>query len=239
VPHARRARFVTITERLRRSHPDLTDPAAVIAAGEVQVAGVIVTRPTALVRADASVRIRSTPRPRGAAKLEAALRHFAVPVAGRTALDIGASTGGFTVALLEAGARLVYAVDAGHGQLLGRLRADPRVVNLEGTNIGALGPSPGPLDLVVIDVSYLALADLAPQLTALRLAAPAQLLALVKPMFELHLPRLPVDPSEGTKAVDLALAGFERTGWRARGAMPSPVPGHRGAAEFLIHLTRP
>src|SRR5579885_3286776 len=116
---------------------------------------------------------------RGTIKLRAALAAFAVEVAGRVALDVGASTGGFTVALLEAGAARVYAVDAGFGQLLGRLRQDARVVNLERTNLAAL-ELPEPIDLVTVDLSYLSIALAAPQLPR----AP-ELIALVKPMFEL------------------------------------------------------
>ena len=109
---------------------------------------------------------------RGSAKLAAALDAFGIDVAGRLCLDVGASTGGFTSVLLERGAARVYAVDAGHGQLLGSLRQDARCVNLEATNVGDLTVAlvPDVIDLVTVDVSYLALREAVRQLSALQLA---------------------------------------------------------------------
>jgi 23S rRNA (cytidine1920-2'-O)/16S rRNA (cytidine1409-2'-O)-methyltransferase len=112
-----------------------------------------------------------TPQPlAGEAKLRAALAAFAPAVQGRIALDVGAAAGGFTRVLLEAGARRVYAVDAGFGQLLGSLRQDPRVVNLERTNLGVLDAAlvPDPIELVTIDVSYISLASAVPSSPASR-----------------------------------------------------------------------
>ncbi len=104
------------------------------------------------------------------------------------ALDLGAAAGGFTQALLEAGVERVYAVDVGSGQLRGWLRADPRVVNLERTNVADVGPDlvPEAVDLVTIDLSYLALADALPQIDAAILAPAATVIVLVKPTYELH-----------------------------------------------------
>jgi 23S rRNA (cytidine1920-2'-O)/16S rRNA (cytidine1409-2'-O)-methyltransferase len=174
---------------------------------------------------------------RGEAKLEAALAAFGVAVAGRTALDAGAAAGGFTRVLLRHGARRVYAVDAGHGQLLGSLRQDARVVNLEATNLGSLGARlvPEPIDLVTLDLSYLALARAVPQLGRIELRAP-DLVALVKPQFELGLERPPEAPAEGLVA---AIAGITAAGWRVEDAIESPVRGARGAIEFLLWATRP
>ena len=161
-------------------------------------------------------------------------------VEGRTALDVGAAAGGFTRVLLERGARRVYAVDAGHGQLLGSLRQDPRVVNLEGVNLGELGAGrvPEPIDLFTVDVSYLSLADAIPQLERVRIAPGADLVALVKPMFELGLPAAPAGDDELRRAEELAAAAAERAGWRVAGAIPSPVTGARGARERLLHARR-
>jgi len=151
-------------------------------------------------------------------------------------MDIGASTGGFTTALLEAGVRRVYAIDAGFGQLLGSLRQDERVENLERTNLGALTKTTvsEPVDLVTIDVSYLALADAVPQLEVVSFAPRAILIALVKPMYELGLSRPPTNASLLEEAVSRAALGIELAPWTIRGQMRSPVKGGRGAIEFLL-----
>jgi 23S rRNA (cytidine1920-2'-O)/16S rRNA (cytidine1409-2'-O)-methyltransferase len=240
VPKNIRPRFVALRQRLGQTRPDLEDPIAVIKGGEVQVNGVIVTNPAALVPADASIRHRRPTRPRGEMKLGAALEAFDVAVAGRIAADVGASTGGFTTALLDAGARLVYAVDAGHGQLLGSLRSDARVVNLEGFNLGQLdqGLVPEVVELITVDLSYLSVAEAAPQLEVLEIAPDAHLIALVKPMFELGLAAPPESPADRAKAVELAVAGFERCGWELRASIESPIRGRHGAIEHLIHMAR-
>ena len=175
---------------------------------------------------------RHGPPLRGEAKLSAAINRFAVPVAGRVALDVGASAGGFT--RVGRGARRVYAVDAGHGQLLGSLRADPRVVDLERTNLAAVRLAE-PVDFVTIDVSYLALATAAPQLRRIDLATRTELVALVKPQFELALAEPPQTSAELEEALVRAIAGLEAAGWRVLGSLPSPVLGARGAREFLVY----
>lgn len=241
MPRTNRPRFIALVERLHTFHPDLTDPAAVIRSGTVMVNGVIVTTPESRVPADAAIRLRRARPLRGQLKLAAALDAFDMPVRFRIAADIGASTGGFTLALLAAGARRVYAVDAGHGQLLGRLRLDPRVANLEATNVADLqrGLIPEPVEVVTVDLSYLALADAAPQLEALIIAPGADLVALVKPMYELSLAAPPGSAALRRKAVELAVAGFEQCGWRFCKAIESPVVGNRGSIEHLIHFRRP
>ena len=176
----------------------------------------------------------------GEAKLEHALSTFDVAIAGRVAVDVGAAAGGFTRALLRHGARRVYAVDAGHGQLLGSLRQDPRCVNLEATNLAALDPTlvPDEVGVVTIDVSYVSLAAAVPQLGGLRLGAGADLVALVKPMYELGLAALP-DRSELASAVKLATAGIEAAGWSVVDWIESPVRGGRGAVEAFVHAVMP
>lgn len=176
---------------------------------------------------------------RGELKLNAALRAFQPRVDGRTALDVGAAAGGFTRALLAAGARKVYALDAGHGQLLGSLLQDRRVVNLEATNLGVLDRTlvPEPVELVTIDVSYLALARAVPQLDRVEIAARAELIALVKPMFELGLASPPTEPRKLAAALAHATEGIEGAGWRVA-ALESPVRGAHGAIEHLVHAHR-
>ena len=131
-------------------------------------------------------------------------------------------------------------MDAGHGQLLGSLRQDERVVNLESTNLAELSPRlvPEPAGVVTLDLSNLALAAAVPQLDPAILAAGADLVALVKPMFELRLSRLPTSPEQLDEAVDRAADGVERAGWRVLDRMRSPVPGAGGAVEFFLHARR-
>jgi 23S rRNA (cytidine1920-2'-O)/16S rRNA (cytidine1409-2'-O)-methyltransferase len=234
-------RFVALTQRVHQIYPHVPDPARLISSGRVRVDGVVASNPRARIPRGAAVAMAGQPQlPRGTRKLQAALSCFAVPAAGRVALDLGAATGGFTLALLAAGARRVYAVDAGHGQLLGSLRADDRVVNLERTNLGALTRAlvPEAVEIVTIDLSYLSLARAAPQLETVAIEDTADLVALVKPMFELGLARPPGDPDQRAKAVELAAAAFEDVGWHAPRSIESPVPGRRGAIEYLLHLRR-
>ena len=234
-------RFVVLVQRVCDLYPGLADPARPISDGLVRVDGLIVTNPRARVPRGAAVTIAPPPAPpRGARKLAAGLDAFAVPVAGRVALDLGAAAGGFTHALLAAGARRVYAVDVGYGQLLGSLRADVRVVNLERTNLADLTRVliPDVIEIVTVDLSYLALARAAPQIEAVVIAVGADLVALVKPMYELRLARPPSDPDQRAKAVETATAAFEETGWRSPRSIQCPVPGRRGPIEYLIHLRR-
>ena len=219
--------------------PDL-DPLAEIRAGHIWVNGFPVTNPDALVARDASIVLRRPQPLAGEAKLRAALDAFAPAVADRIAIDVGASAGGFTRVLLEAGAARVYAVDAGHGQLLGSLRQDARVVNLERTNLGELDRArvPDAIDIVTIDVSYISLASAIPQLGQLAFAPDADLVALVKPMFELGLQAPPDEDALLGEALCRAARGIEAAGWQYLAAIASPVRGHGGAKELLIHARR-
>ncbi len=143
--------------------------------------------------------------------------------------------------LLEAGALRVYAVDVGFGQLLGSLRQDPRVLNLEATNVSKLDMRliPEPVAIVTIDVSYLALASAVAQLDSIDIASGADLVGLVKPMFELRMATAPTDPATVDHATEQAVAGVEAAGWQVLGTMPSPVLGGRGAVEALLHARKP
>lgn len=229
-----------LVDELRRVRPDLDEPQAAIVSGWVLVDGSVVTNPASMVRAGASIRVRGPQALRGTRKLTEALRRLDVPVAGKVAVDVGAAAGGFTRALLDAGARTVYAVDAGHGQLLASLRQDARVVDLEATNLADLTADlvPEPVELVALDLSYLSLARAVTQLEGLAFAPGADLIGLVKPMFELRLASAPTDLPSLDAATARAVRGIEDGGWRVVGTAPSDVGGARGAIEGFVHARR-
>ncbi|MGC8762547.1 MAG: TlyA family RNA methyltransferase [Acidobacteriota bacterium] len=178
---------------------------------------------------------------RGGLKLEGALDALSLPVEGLVCADIGASTGGFTDCLLARGARRVYAVDVGKGQLHERLRQDPRVVSREGVNARYLPEDffPEPVDLVVIDASFISLRLLLP---AIRRSAPsAAVLALVKPQFEAGRRAVGKggvvrDDAVRWGTVRAVVEAAEALGYTARAAMESPVKGPKGNAEIFLHL---
>lgn len=230
----------SLLAHLASHHPELADPEALVHQGRVLVDGFPVRNPRSLIRRDAAIVLVEPHTLRGEAKLRAALEAFPVDASDRVALDVGAAAGGFTRALLDAGASRVYAVDAGHGQLVGSLRQDERVVNLEATNLGELdrGLVPEPIELVTIDVSYLSLAAAVPQLDRVELADSAELVALVKPQFELGLGRTPGDEPTLAAALERACAGIEAARWSVLGSIRSPVLGAGGSAEFLVHARR-
>jgi 23S rRNA (cytidine1920-2'-O)/16S rRNA (cytidine1409-2'-O)-methyltransferase len=234
-------KFRNVLEQLARARPDIADPEAAVVAGHVLVDGRVVTNPRSLVRSDAAVVLRPDRPLRGEDKLDAALDGFAIDVTDRECVDLGASAGGFTRVLLQRGARRVYAVDAGHGQLRGELRNHPRVVNLERTNLADAAeriPRSEPIGVVTMDLSYLSVAAATPQIEGLVFAPDADLIALVKPMFELGLDTPPDDDASLRRALDMAFAGVERASWRVAGTMASPVTGSKGAREWLLHAHR-
>lgn len=235
-----KAPFVSLARLVAAQHPTVEDPEESIRSGLVQVDGAIFTNPAARVRRDAAIRVSQPLTLQGAKKLAAALDHFDVSPQGRKALDLGASTGGFTSVLLDRGATVVYAVDAGYGQLLGSIRQNERVRNLERTNLGDLTTDlvPDEIDVVTMDLSYLAVADAIAQVEAVRLAGDGDLVVLVKPQYELGLASLPTDPEQLRAAVRHAWDGVERTPWKVTGVIDSPVRGGRGAVEFLLHACR-
>jgi 23S rRNA (cytidine1920-2'-O)/16S rRNA (cytidine1409-2'-O)-methyltransferase len=238
MPKSRRARFVALVDLLARRRVDV-DPAA-FTEGRVLVDGRAVTNPAARVRLDASVRVVPTRRLRGDIKLSHALEVFDIAVAGRIALDVGASAGGFTTALVDRGARRVYALDAGVGQLVGRLRQDERVVDLEGHNIGALDTTivPERVEVVTMDLSYLALAEAIAHVGRIDLAEGVDLVTLVKPTFELHRATLAATDTDITDAVERVAKAMTAHRWRVVASCPAPRTGRRGAREVFLHGRR-
>jgi 23S rRNA (cytidine1920-2'-O)/16S rRNA (cytidine1409-2'-O)-methyltransferase len=235
-----KAPFVSLARLVATQHPTVEDPEDAIRSGLVQVDGAILTKPAARIRRDAAIQVSQPLTLQGAKKLAAALDHFDVSPRRRKALDLGASTGGFTSVLLERGATVVYAVDAGYGQLLGSIRQDERVRNLERTNLGDLTTNlvPDEIDVVTMDLSYLAVAIAITQVEAVRVADDADLVVLVKPQYELGLATLPTEPDELRAAVRHASDGVEGMPWKVTGVIDSPVRGGRGAVEFLLHARR-
>ena len=221
--------------------------ADLIRRGCVTVAGKTALKPGALVNDDAALALapgEGAYVSRGALKLEAALDAFGLDPAGLVALDIGASTGGFTEVLLAKGAAKVYATDVGRGQLHKRLRADPRVVALEATDARRLDAAiiPEPVAAVVADVSFISLTQALP--AALKLAGPgAWLVALVKPQFEAGRAAVGkggiVRAAEDRERAVARVRGFlEGEGWTVIGAVQSPIEGGSGNIEFLIGARR-
>jgi 23S rRNA (cytidine1920-2'-O)/16S rRNA (cytidine1409-2'-O)-methyltransferase len=230
-----------LIDLLRRQRPDVLDAEDAVRDGRVRVDGAIVTNPRSQVRPDAQLVVDEPRVLQGVGKLGYALDELGVSVAGRVALDVGACTGGFTQALLDRGAARVFAVDVGFGQLLGSLRQDPRVVNLERTNVAQVTPALLGLavELVVIDVSMLALGAAITQLTDNGVPGPGtELVGLVKPMFELRRAELPTTDADFADAVDRASRAATACGWDVLATLRSSVVGHHGAVEFFVHARR-
>jgi 23S rRNA (cytidine1920-2'-O)/16S rRNA (cytidine1409-2'-O)-methyltransferase len=213
-------------------------------AGRVRVDDKPVTKPGSPVGKSGAVHVVPGPEHvgRGAWKLEGALDRFGVDPRGLVAVDIGASTGGFTEVLLERGARKVYAVDAGRAQLHERLRADPRVVVLERTNARYLKSLPEACDLATIDVSFISVIKILEAVPSL-LRGGAPLLVLVKPQFEVGRSKvgrggIVKDPALHAEALTAVARAAQDLGLGVRGAAPSALPGAEGNREFFLHLVR-
>jgi len=218
-----------------------------ILAGDVLVNDQAVTKAGSAIDARAAIRLKARSRyvSRGGFKLEKALSEFAVDVNGKTALDVGASTGGFTDCLLAHGAARVIAVDVGYGQLDWKLRKDPRVTVLEKTNIRHLEPDalPGRADFASIDVSFISLKLVLPRLKLL-LSARHEVIALIKPQFEVGKGKVGkggvVRSSEEHERVIAAMtAAAIEQGYHVVGVIESPLLGPKGNKEFLMYLRAP
>ena len=221
---------------------------ALVLAGQVVVDDQRVDKPGTRVPAGAELRLKGEPMPyvsRGGLKLEAALRHFQLDVRGAVCADVGASTGGFTDCLLQAGAAKVYALDVGRGQLHARLRGDPRVVLREGVNARHLASSdlPEPVSVLVLDVSFISLTQVLPA-TVPFLRPGGVTVALVKPQFEAGRGQVGKggvvrDDAVRAEAVARVQACIENLGLLPVGTLDSPIHGPAGNREILLVARRP
>lgn len=217
---------------------------ALILAGEVTVGGRAASHVAARIDESAEITVRQ-PLPyasRGGYKLSGAIDEFQVSPWGKVCADIGASTGGFTDVLLQRGAALVYAIDVGYGQLAWKLRQDPRVVVMDRINARYLEELPKPVNLVVIDVSFISL-ELILRVARRLLRTDGEVIALIKPQFEAGRER--VERGGIIRNVETHRAVLERVvqasrdlGYRVIGLIRSPIEGTEGNVEFFIHLTQ-
>jgi 23S rRNA (cytidine1920-2'-O)/16S rRNA (cytidine1409-2'-O)-methyltransferase len=217
---------------------------SLILAGQVTVGGDVITKAGTQVDDGAEIALVTPDHPyvgRGGLKLAHALDTFAIAVSGREALDIGASTGGFTDVLLQRGATRVVALDVGHGQLDWTLRNDPRVVVIERFNARNLTSAdiPAPVDIVVVDVSFISLRQILPVVPPL-LRPGADIIALVKPQFEAGRSEVRKgiihDDKIHQRVLDEIAAAATAIGLTPMGSTPSPITGQKGNVEFLLHL---
>jgi 23S rRNA (cytidine1920-2'-O)/16S rRNA (cytidine1409-2'-O)-methyltransferase len=229
--------LVTTRERAR----------ALILAGQVKVNGTVFSKAGTAVADDALIELLAPDHPyvgRGGIKLAHALDVFRIEATGRLALDVGASTGGFTDVLLQRGASTVIALDVGRGQLDWRLRTDPRVIVKEGVNARALTVTdvPQSVDLVTIDVAFISLRHIFPALLPV-LAPGADVVALVKPQFEAGRDQvgkggIVSDPTVHDAVLAQVTAAAEAVGFTRLAMTPSPITGAEGNREFFLHLRR-
>lgn len=228
--------------------PSRSKAQALIKAGLVESDGQLLDKAGAEFPEDIALTVTGEDHPfvsRGGMKLAHALTHFSIPVTDVLAIDVGASTGGFTDVLLQNGAAKVYAVDVGHDQLHATLRLDPRVVVLEGTNARDLSAEqiPEAVDLVVCDASFISLGKVLPAALALT-KLQAQLVTLIKPQFEVG--KEEADRGKGVirdqalhrRVCDDIAAWLAESGWRVEGITPSPITGPKGNVEFLLYARK-
>ncbi len=218
---------------------------ALILAGQVTVDGVVVSKAGAPVSADARVAVAAPDHPyvgRGGIKLAHALDAFGIDARGRRALDVGASTGGFTDVLLQRGAQSVIALDVGHGQLDWKLRTDPRVIVREGVNARALTRDdvPHQVSLAVIDVSFISLRLILPAVKPF-MEPPGDIVALVKPQFEAGRDAVGhggvvSDPAVHEAVIAATTDAAAAVGLTRVAMTPSPITGAAGNREFFLHL---
>ena len=236
---------VLLTERLYAE--TRTKAQAIIMSGNVYVNGQKADKPGMSFEETVDIEVRGATCPyvsRGGLKLEKALRDFGVDVTGFVCSDSGASTGGFTDCLLQQGASKVFAIDVGYGQLDWKIRSDPRVVVMERTNVRYVTPEQlgEPLDLSVIDVSFISLNIVLPVIKTFLKANSGQVLCLIKPQFEAGKDKVGKkgvvrEPSTHQEVLDNFVALADSLGFKILGLTFSPVKGPEGNIEFLGHLT--
>ena len=224
-----------------------TKAQAVIMSGLVYVAGQKADKPGMSFEENIDIEVRGATCPyvsRGGLKLEKALRDFGVDPTGYVCSDSGASTGGFTDCLLQQGAKKVFAIDVGYGQLDWKIRSDPRVVVMERTNVRYVTPEQlgEPLDLSVVDVSFISLRIVLPVIKTFLKEHAGQVLCLIKPQFEAGKEKVGKkgvvrDPAVHKEVLDDFIALTEEIGFTILGLTFSPVKGPEGNIEFLAHLT--
>ena len=224
-----------------------TKAQAIIMSGQVYVEGQKADKPGTSYEESVSIEVRGAACPyvsRGGLKLEKALRDFGVDPTGFVCSDSGASTGGFTDCLLQQGASKVFAIDVGYGQLDWKIRSDPRVVVMERTNVRYVTPEQlgEPLDLSVIDVSFISLKIVLPVIKTFLKPGQGQVLCLIKPQFEAGKEKVGKkgvvrDPQTHKEVLDDFLELTRQTGFTVLGLTFSPVKGPEGNIEFLGHLT--
>lgn len=228
--------------------PSRTRARSLVMSGAVVVDGQREEKAGTLVRPEAVIRITRDPQPyvsRGGSKLEEVLEFFGIDPRGKVAMDVGASTGGFTDCLLQKGAQRVYAVDVGYGQLAWKLQQDPRVINLQRRNIRHLSWEEvgEEVDLAVIDTSFISLELVIPP-TLTFLKDGGELVTLLKPQFEVGKGEVGKggvvkDPEKHRQMVEKTLSFAEGRGLIPQGVMESPLRGPKGNKEFFLYLTYP
>ncbi len=216
---------------------------AMIMAGKVMVNNLPVTKPGSAFASDTAVRLKAGDIPyvsRGGLKLEKALHEYRMNVKGMICMDVGASTGGFTDCLLKHGAKRVYAVDVGYGQLAWQLRQDKRVAVIERTNIRYMPAEsvPVPMDLITVDVSFISLKIVIPAVRRF-MQADTRIIALIKPQFEAGPKKVGKggvvrDPALHTAVIDELTGYFQKHNLKCQTVLPSPIQGPKGNKEFLI-----
>lgn len=218
---------------------------ALLMAGQIIVNDKRVDKAGEMVSSDADIRIRGEAVPfvsRGGLKLEHAIKHFNIEINNKVAIDVGASTGGFTDCLLKRGIKKVYAIDVGYGQMDIRVKEDPRVVSIERTNIRELKPEsiPEKADLAVIDVSFISLTKVLSHVIPL-LKDAGEIVSLIKPQFEVGKGEVGKggivrDEKKIERVVGRISSYSMEIGLEVAGVVESPIPGAKGNREFLIYL---
>jgi 23S rRNA (cytidine1920-2'-O)/16S rRNA (cytidine1409-2'-O)-methyltransferase len=221
---------------------------ALIMEGRVLVSGAPVTKAGTMIAPDAPIEVSGGEIPyvsRGGLKLEAALKYFNISAVGKIAMDVGASTGGFTDCLLQNGAIKVYCIDVGYGQLAWKLRQDPRIVIIERANIRYLEKEkiPDPIALATIDVSFISLVKVVPKVLEF-LSPGGEVIALIKPQFEVGKGEVDKggvikDAAKRERAAGRVKEAMESFGLKIIGIIQSPISGQKGNIEYLIYMTAP